>query len=64
MRRSISQWFARGRRSGPFSSRRLTHCPLPLSHQVRYESRKRLAEERPRVRGQFVKRTDVSASEA
>lgn len=31
-------------------------------HQVRYQNRKRLAEQRPRVRGQFVRQTDHNNS--
>ncbi len=38
-------------------------CTLSVTAQVRYESRKRLAEARPRVRGQFVKQ-DPSAAAA
>ena len=34
-----------------------------VSEQVRYESRKRLAEERPRIRGQFVKRSELSTTD-
>lgn len=36
-------------------------------HQVRYESRKKLAEQRPRIKGQFVRQvqsTETSTQEA
>ena len=39
---------------------RVVHVSLELCLQVRYESRKKLAEQRPRVKGQFVRQGQTS----
>lgn len=39
-----------------------TNISLKLFPQVRYESRKKLAEQRPRVKGQFVRQGQTSNS--
>lgn len=45
---------------------RLSDSGCVFSFQVRYQSRKRLAEQRPRVRGQFVRQAayDPAAGDA